>query len=173
MAIDVFPTLAELIGARQSAQPTERKIDGASFRDLLFGRRGAGAPHEALFFYSGDELQAVRSERWKLHFPHRYLTVNGPPGRDGKPANFGSLQPANIGLTGIDGIATRHGYRVESLELSLFDLRADPGERRNVAAAHPEVVRRLTELAVPMRGELGDSLTGAKGRGLRPPGRSQ
>jgi hypothetical protein len=37
----------------------------------------------------------------------------------------------------------------------------------------PDVVRRLTELAAPMREELGDSLTGATGRGLRPPGRSQ
>ena len=34
---------------------------------------------------AGDELQAVRAGRWKLHLPHEYLTVNGPPGEDGKP----------------------------------------------------------------------------------------
>jgi len=36
--------------------------------------------------YSGDELQAIRSGDWKLHFPHDYLTVAGPPGRGGNPA---------------------------------------------------------------------------------------
>ncbi|MGH9842943.1 MAG: hypothetical protein ACREEM_29755 [Blastocatellia bacterium] len=143
----------------------------ASARCCLAKR--ARAPHEALFFYAGEELQAVRSGRWKLHFPHRYLTVDGPPGRDGKPANFGALKPASIEKSGIDGIATRHGYKVESLELSLFDLRHDIGERRNVAAEHPDIVRHLTELAIAMREELGDALTGAKGRGVRQVGRSQ
>jgi arylsulfatase len=169
MAIDLLPTMADLLGA---ALP-ERKLDGSSFRALLLGEEGARAPHESLFFYAGEELQAVRSGRWKLHFPHQYLTVDGPPGRDGKPANFGNLKPASITQSGIAGIATRHGYRVESLELSLFDLSSDIGERRNVAAEHPDIVRRLTELAGAMREELGDALTGVKGRGVREVGRSK
>jgi len=167
MTIDLLPTIAELIGAPLP----ERKIDGVSFRSLLLGEAKAPAPHEAFFFYSGEELQAVRSGRWKLHFPHQYLTVDGQPGRDGKPANFGNLKPASITQSGIAGIATRHGYRVESLELSLFDLGNDIGETRNVAARHPDVVRRLTKLAEAMREELGDTLTGAKGRGVREVGR--
>ena len=169
MAIDLLPTMADLLGA---AAP-ERKLDGSSFRALLLGEEGARAPHEALFFYAGEELQAVRSGRWKLHFPHQYLTVDGQPGRDGKPANFGKLKPASITQSGIAGIATRHGYKVESLELSLFDLSSDIGERRNVAAEHPDIVRRLTELAVAMREELGDALTGVKGRGVREVGRGK
>jgi len=169
MAIDILPTVAELIGA-----PLPRaKIDGRSFRSLLLGAAKARSPQEAYFFYNGEELQAVRSGPWKLHFPHQYLTVDGEPGRDGKPAQSGKLKPASITQTGIAGIATRHGYRVESLELSLYDLRHDLGETRNVAAQHPEVVRRLTKLAEAMREELGDALTGAKGRGVRAVGKSE
>lgn len=169
MTIDLLPTIAELIGAPLP----ERKIDGGSFRALLLGETKAHPRHEALFFYSGDELQAVRSGRWKLHFPHQYLTVDGRPGRDGKPANFANLKPASISQSGIAGIATRHGYRVESLGLSLFDLGSDVGETRSVAEAHPDVVRHLTALAGAMREELGDALTGAKGRGVRQAGRSE
>jgi hypothetical protein len=39
-----------------------------------------------------------------------------------------------------------------------------------VAAAHPDIVRRLQAAAEVVRGDLGDSLTGAKGTGLRPAG---
>jgi arylsulfatase A-like enzyme len=169
MTIDLLPSIAELIGA-----PLPKlKLDGASIRPLLLGQARAQTPQEAYFFYSGDELQAVRSGRWKLHFPHQYLTVDGEPGRDGKPANFGKLQPASINQSGIAGIATRHGYRVESLELSLFDLSQDIGETRNVAAQHPDVVRRLSKLAEAMRAELGDALSGTKGSGVRQVGRSE
>ena len=48
---------------------------------------------------------------------------------------------------------------------------ADIGERRNVAEAHPEVVKKLTELADAMRHDLGDNLTNIKPTGNRKPGR--
>jgi len=167
MAIDWLPTLAELTGGT----PPERKIDGRSVKPLLLGQPGAASPHEALFFYAGDQLHAVRSGNWKLHFPHPYLTTAGEPGRGGKPSNWGRTQPLAITQSSIEGIASRHGQRVEQLALSLFDLRHDPGETKNVAAEHPEVVERLARLAEPIRRELGDALTGQKGTGTRTAGR--
>jgi arylsulfatase len=166
MAIDWLPTLTELVGGKVA----KRKIDGRSVKPLLLGVPGAKSPHEALFFYAGAELQAVRCGQWKLHFPHPYLTTAGEPGRGGKPSNWGKTQPLAITQSGIEGIASRHGQRVEHLDLSLFDLRTDHGETENLAAQHPEVVARLRLLAEPIRRELGDSLTGITGSGLRQAG---
>jgi len=166
MAIDWLPTLTELTGGKSP----ERKIDGLSVKPLLFGEPGAKSPHQALFFFAGDELHAVRNGDWKLHFPHPYLTTAGEPGRGGKPSNWGKTKPLSITQSSMEGIASRHGQRVEQLALSLFDLRADPGETKNVAAQHPDVVARIARLADPIRIELGDSLAGVKGNALRASG---
>jgi arylsulfatase len=166
MNIDWLPTLTELVGGKASQQ----KIDGASARAVIFGEPAVRPPHEALYFYSGTALQAVRSGPWKLHFPHPYITVAGEPGRGGKPSNFGKLAPQSITQSGIEGIATRHGYRVEQIGLALYNLVSDPGEQQNVATAHPDIVARLTALADPARRDLGDSLLNMTGAGLRAPG---
>lgn len=167
MAIDLLPSLAELL---KVTLPTERKIDGRAALPLLLGETGAKSLQEAYFFWAGDELQAVRAGKWKLHFAHPYITVDGAPGKDGKPANWENMKPKAITQSGIAGIASRHGYRVEQQALALYDLEADPGESRDLAAEHPEVVRRLEALAVPMRTALGDALTGAAATEARPLG---
>ena len=166
MGIDWLPTLTEIVVGKAPALT----IDGRSAKGLIFGESGARPPHEALFFYSGTALQAVRSGAWKLHFPHPYITPAGEPGRGGKPSNWGKLAPASIKQSGVEGIATRHGYRIEQLELSLFNLETDAGERHNVAGEHPDVVKRLSALVDAVRKDLGDSLQSIKGSGLRPPG---
>lgn len=33
----------------------------------MFGEEGAESPRKAFFYYSGDNLDAVRSGKWKLH----------------------------------------------------------------------------------------------------------
>jgi len=146
MTIDILPTIAALLGAKLP----DHKIDGKDIWPLMSGRKGAKSPHEALFFYWGRHLQAVRSGKWKLHFPHRYRTLAGRPGgKGGKPAR----------------------YSQGKTELALYDLRADVSEKTNVAEKHPEVVRRLKALADRCREDLGDSATRQKGKNLRPPGR--
>jgi arylsulfatase len=166
MGIDWLPTLTELAGG----QAPTLKIDGLSVKSLILGEAGARPPHEVLFFYSGTALQAVCSGPWKVHFPHPYITVAAEPGRGGKPSNWGKLAPTSITQSGVEGIATRHGYRIEAIELSLFNLDTDPGERHNVAAEHSDVVRRLSALADAARKDLGDSLRSIRGSGLRSPG---
>ena len=113
----------------------------------------------------------MRSGDWKLHFAHEYLTPAGPPRSDGKPANFENMKPESMALSGIRGIASRHGYKVDRTPSVLYDLRQDEGERRDVSAEHPEVVRRLEALAEKARADLGDALTGRAGSGVRPVGR--
>jgi arylsulfatase len=144
MTIDVLPTVAGLVGA---PLPADRTIDGRDIWPLLSGA-SAGAPHEALFFYWGKGLHAVRSGKWKLHFPHDYYAVDSA-GQGGTPGRLVTRQ----------------------LPLSLYDLEADRAESRDMAAEHPDVVARLSRLADSARAELGDGLTGIEGSAVRPLGR--
>lgn len=164
-SMDLLPTLANLIGVDL---PEDRPIDGRDVCPLLTGSPEAKSPHEAFYFYAGTELQAVRYGDYKLHFPHRYLTTAAEPGRGGFPSNHGKLQPMSITSSGLEGIASRHGYRIAEMPISLFNLKTDPGEGTNVFDKHPEIVKKIEQLAEEMRNELGDSLTSRKGSGVRP-----
>ena len=61
-ALDLLPTLAAIAGATLSA---DRTIDGVDISGTLFG--GEPSPREELFYYLGNDLEAVRWRRWKLH----------------------------------------------------------------------------------------------------------
>jgi len=163
--MDFNVTLTKLIGAK----PAAKKLDGIDVAPLLLGKPGAKG-RDVLWYYSGDELHAVRQGDWKLHLPHEYLTTAAEPGRGGKPSNWANMKPQSIENSGIRGIASRHGYRVEKIELSLYNLKTDVGENNNVAAAHPEIVARLQKVAAAARADLGDSLTGVKPTNIRPAG---
>lgn len=165
-AMDLFTTFARWAGT----DLPKTRWDGVDIAPILLGNRSVH-PRDTFWFYSGDELHAVRSGRWKLHLPHEYLTVAGEPGRNGKPSNWGKLQPQSIEQSGIRGIASRHGYRVEQIGLALFDLDLDPSESKNLADRHPEIVDRLKRVAEQARADLGDSLTQRPPTGARPPGR--
>lgn len=166
IGMDWLPTIADLVGGKLPTLP----IDGHSAKDLVLGTPNAQSPHTELFFYSGTALQAVVRGPWKLHFEHPYITPAGEPGRGGRPSNWGNLAPTSITQSGVEGIATRHGYRIEQLEQSLFNLESDPGELTNVAARHPEKVAELTTIAESIRNDIGDSLREVAGTGQRRPG---
>ncbi|MCH8822747.1 MAG: sulfatase [Planctomycetes bacterium] len=148
MTIDLFPTIAKFIGA----ELPQNKIDGRDASALVLATPNATSPQQAYYFYyHRNDLQAIRSGRWKLHFPHKYRSMDGRElGSGGTPGKYD-----NNRKTGLE----------------LYDLIADIGERRNVAEAHPEVVKKLTELADAMRHDLGDNLTNIKPTGNRKPGR--
>jgi arylsulfatase A len=143
--IDVLPTLAEISGAKLP----ELQIDGKSIWPLLSGEPRATSPHEAYYFYWDRELQAVRSGPWKLHFPHGYRSLENKGGSGGNPAN----------------------YVQKKCGLELYNLQEDVGEQNDCAAAHPEIVQRLTALAESMRAQLGDKLTERVATTARPPGK--
>jgi arylsulfatase A-like enzyme len=167
-SMDLFASLARLMGA----QLPQAKIDGLDLRPLLLGEADAKG-RDVFWYYSGDELHAVRQGDWKLHLPHEYLTVAAEPGRGGKPSNYGKLEPKSIELSGIRGIATRHGYRFEPIGLSLYNLKTDPGETTNGADKHPEIVAQLQAIAAAARTDLGDSLTKVVGANVRPSGNAR
>jgi len=50
---------------------------------------------------------------------------------------------------------------------ALYDLSTDPGETIDVAAEHPEIVKRLKDLGDTYREDLGDDLTNKEGKRRR------
>ena len=143
ISIDLLPTIARLVGAELPVQ----RIDGLDIWPLLSGLPGAKTPHEALFFYYlTDQLQAMRSGKWKLILRHRYRTFAGKTGRD-------------------DGLPVE--YDQVDTGLQLFDLDADAAETTDLAASHPEVVEELLRKVDAMRADLGDQLTKTAGSGRR------
>lgn len=66
--MDLFPTFAKLSGAKA---PTDRIIDGKDIRPLMMGEKDAKSPHESFFYYRNQQLEAVRSGKWKLILEHK------------------------------------------------------------------------------------------------------
>lgn len=148
MTIDLLPTLARVCDAPLPGRP----LDGKDISPLLLGDPEARCPHEAYYFYYGiNELQAVRSGRWKLVLPHTYRTMQGQePGQDGKPGRYRQV-------------------KIEAPQL--YDLETDIGETTDLADKHPDIVGKLMIYAEAAREDLGDALTNRSGKNVRPPGR--
>lgn len=119
--------------------PPDRRLDGLDLSGVLLGREGATG-HEVFHYFRGFELQALRSGPWKLH-------LGAPTPAKGKGKGGPNARPTG---------------------LQLYHLGDDPGETRDVAAEHPEEVRRLQALAAEMDRDLGNT---AQGPGVRPLGR--
>jgi arylsulfatase A-like enzyme len=120
--IDLLPTFARLAGAALPANP----IDGLDVWDLMIDKPGARNPHDYYAFCTGAVFEGVISGdgRWKLHVPHNYQTLE-VAGRDGKPGK----------------------YRQAHIDLSLFDMDADPYETTNVLDRYPDVAAKLRTFA--------------------------
>jgi arylsulfatase len=145
--IDVLPTIAEIAGAPLP----EKKIDGVSLLPLLKSRDAEPPRKSFWYYYRRNNLEAVRDGRWKLVFPHNGRTYEGfEPGKDGMPGKADEWSEVEVGL---------------------YDLRRDPGERYNLIEYYPEIVSELEEIAAKARYELGDDLTEEPGTERREMGR--
>lgn len=147
MTIDMLPSVARLIGAKLPPN----KIDGVDIVDVITGKSDK-SPHDVLYFYyHKNDLEALRSGKWKLELARNYQSLNGGPGgKAGRPVKYEHLtipQP------------------------QLYDLDADPGEHDDVAPKNPDTVKNLLTAADHMRMQLGDELTSRTGSEKRAPGR--
>ena len=120
MTIDILPTIAKITGAKLP----NHQIDGKNIWPLIKGEKNAKSPHEAYYFYWGNNLHAVRKNNWSLHFPHSYRSLNGKPGTGGVPSK----------------------YQQKKTDTALFDLQKDISQKSNLSRKHPDIVKNLKAL---------------------------
>ncbi len=144
--IDFLPTFADML----EVDLPKKQIDGVSILPLMKGEKGAKPREIFYYYYQGSALEAVRKDQWKLVFPHEHRSYEG-------------LQPGQGGVNG--------DTKQVTTELALYDLRRDPGERYDVQATYPNVVKELQQIAEEARQDLGDDLLNIKGQNVREPGR--
>ena len=138
--MDLFATVLK---ATRAAMPDDRLLDGQDLMPLLTS--DAASPHEVVFGHQGSRLATVRDARWKLHvLPAAEMKLE--PGPDGRwldpraPDGVTILAPfEQYNLDAHPGLPTGD----PPAAMQLYDLQADPGEQRNVAAEHPAELRRL------------------------------
>jgi arylsulfatase A-like enzyme len=114
--VDWYPTLLKLAGASLE-QPLP--IDGRDAWATIAA--GAPSPHAEILINAAPIGGALRAGNWKL-------LLNG----NGHEAEVSLRESGREVLPGPP-------------KIELFDLAADPGERRNLAEAHPEKVKELRE----------------------------
>ncbi len=135
-AMDLFPTLSELVGA---ALPTDRVYDGQSLVPLFEGKTLRRSADEPFYYYNCENLQAVRRGDWKLHLP-----------REPKQLPFWD----------------RNKVFADLQRPVLYNLRTDRAETTDVASANPEVVQEMLELAKSVRQDLGEFMRRGKAQRL-------
>jgi arylsulfatase A-like enzyme len=113
---DFLATCADILGVML---PSEAGEDSVSILPVLLGR-AAGPVHEAIVHHSVEGRFSIREGAWKLEIC---------------PGSGGNSKPT-------DPTAARK----ELPALQLYDMATDVGETKNVEAAQPAVVERLTTL---------------------------
>lgn len=116
-ALDILPTILELTNSKM---PIMNEIDGQNVWPIFTGR--GRVKEKPFFFIKGNEVQAVRKGKWKLHVPHKYRVV------------------LEIGRDGIPGIQDNEGG---SIELALFNMEEDPNESNNLINKYPDIADSL------------------------------
>jgi arylsulfatase A len=134
--VDLLPTMCELAGV---APPADRALDGASLAGMLTG--GVEPVRSTpLFWYHykawGGPRAAIRDQRFKL--------VGYWPGPEVLHADSSTMRPGDQAL-----ISSATLVRFE-----LFDLVADPSERRDVSALYPADAERLRARLVELVREV-------------------
>jgi arylsulfatase A-like enzyme len=159
---DIFPTLLDLVGVK--SPDSQRPIDGLSLRSLIVDDAMKERPQPIGFwkYAAGPER---KNERWMdLELTRGTTPTTRNPAIDF--LNFKHPQAKTSDFAGEAAWTTaRHKLHVNNqkgkAETELYDLSADPGEEKNVAAQHPDLVAKMTGELHAWQRSVERSLSGA------------
>ena len=143
---DWLPTLFGLTG--QSAPAGAKAFDGLNIMPLLLGKPTPALTQRALPFQRNRYAPvshcnaAVREGHWKLHWPGDEASLKKDSARDNPSYVRGLTQPH--WEMPLDRQLDAPTTSTQPLP-RLYDLDADPAEKHDLAAQHPEIVQSLTQ----------------------------
>lgn len=131
--ITVMDLLPTLVKLAGGVVPTDRVVDGRDIWPLLSGAANARSPHAAIYYLRGRAIEGIRVGDWKYRVG---------PTKDGRSKK------------------DKSGNKKDVAE-SLYNLRDDMGEQKNVLEAHPEVASRLKAKMAAFETEFRNNLRSA------------
>ncbi|MCB1209118.1 MAG: sulfatase-like hydrolase/transferase [Verrucomicrobiales bacterium] len=143
--IDWLPTLFALTG--QKAPEGAKPLDGQDIMPLLKGEPVPRLLARTLFFQRNRYAPvqhanaAIREGRWKLYWPGDAESLKKDSARDNPSYLRGITEPHwEMPLDAqLDGPT-----KAQQPAPRLYDIAADPGEKKDLALDHPDVVQKLT-----------------------------
>jgi arylsulfatase A-like enzyme len=159
---DILPTVLDLLGLKHPAP--QRPLDGISLRALLVDGTIKERP-SPIGFWKYPSAGEKKNGRWISEELSRGTTPTA-----GNPAiNFLNYKHPVARTNDFGGDAAWSDNRFKlvvvpqrsSMRSELYDLIADPAEAKDIADAHPEVVKRMTAQLREWQRSVERSLTGA------------
>ncbi len=124
--VDLMATIASVVGYEL---PDDAALDSHDLRPFLTGQSKT-PPRQSHVHNTNKGHYAIRDGQWLL-----------------VDAKSGTLSGK-----GVKDWEQRHGYPPDDgAPVELYDMERDPGQKHNVAAAHPDVVGRLQKLLAKLR----------------------
>ncbi|MGJ8654722.1 MAG: sulfatase family protein [Opitutaceae bacterium] len=143
IAMDLFPTLSELIDA---PLPADRIYDGVSLTPLFASKEIDRAPDEPFFYYNSENLQCVRVGDWKLHLPRTKAQLPFWSMKKQQPIETPQLYNLRTDVAEKVDVAAQHPERVsemmalaEATRLKLGEVGQLGSEQRPTGTLFPEV----------------------------------
>ena len=160
---DILPTVCQLAGAATPDVP----LDGINLMPLLNGKMNERVEPIKFWYFRGDQ-KAEKSAK-------PYIAPELQTGTTPLVKKMGGLLTRNFknfhhpeireqDFVGARAILT-DDYKLviegeKGMGVELFDLKKDPGEKNNLAPAHPEIVSRLSKQLRDWQGGVMNSLMG-------------
>ena len=170
IAMDLFPTLSELIG---QPLPEDRIYDGVSLTPLFNGGELSRAEEAPFYYYNCENLQAVRVGDWKLHLPRTKAQMPWWSTAKAKPIATPELYNLSTDVAEANDVAAEHPERVsemialaEATREKLGEYMERGSEQRPTGTLFPEVPilsNHLTEWKKLSAAEKGRAATEFKG----------
>lgn len=129
--VDVMATVAALVGL---SLPDNAAEDSTNILPAILGEKIDRPLHEAIVHHAPNGSQAIRQGQW--------VFIDNPTGDTHRP-NVG--EPA--------WLKEERGYQPHKFPGELYDLSADPFQRKNLYGERPEIVSNLKALLEKYRAE--------------------